>query len=181
VDFVAGIYRFKSDDESYPLRIFPDQNDFWSLDPKTMEPAEPGLIRVAGVPTGFCRLRRQAIEKMMAAMEDKQYYHKSAPEIPCHLLFDIKFEPPPPGEKYGRYAGEDYTFCDLWTSLGENVWLDPEIKLIHIGHKDYPGHLGAWLRNRHKPVEMIDVAKIREVFSHPDYEKLVADTAGIAA
>ena len=39
-----------------------------------------------------------------------------------------------------RYLSEDYTFCRRWQKLGGEIWLDPEIKLNHIGHHVFAGN-----------------------------------------
>lgn len=168
VDIVAGCYRFKSDDENYPFNILANTKEFWTIDPATGNVAEPGVFKVGGVGMGFTRMKRSVIEKMMASREHQKYMHKSAPDFECHCLFDVEY-------RDGHYYGEDYVFCGRWRELGGDIWVDPEIKLTHIGTKDYAGHLGSWLRNKDKQPEMIDAAKVREVFSHPDYGAMMAD------
>jgi hypothetical protein len=44
--------------------------------------------------------------------------------------------------------GEDYAFCRRWTDMGGKVWVNPEIKMGHVGYKTFQGHLGDWLRSR---------------------------------
>ncbi len=36
-------------------------------------------------------------------------------------------------------TGEDFEFCNSWTALGGEIWVDPEQKISHIGEHDYSG------------------------------------------
>lgn len=131
VDFVAGAYRYKRDDEDYPIGWLP----------KDELHAENGLLEVARVPFGFVRLTRAACYRMTAVAADKPFRHRSAPEIQCHAIFDLEY-------RDGTYIGEDFVFCDRWRGQGGKVWLDPELSLTHHGQKSYPGHIGNWLKGR---------------------------------
>ena len=39
-----------------------------------------------------------------------------------------------------RYLSEDYTFCRRWQKIGGNIWLDPDIKLNHVGQYVFSGN-----------------------------------------
>ena len=39
-----------------------------------------------------------------------------------------------------RYLSEDYFFCRLWQQLGGKIWLEPSIKLNHIGSYTFEGN-----------------------------------------
>jgi hypothetical protein len=133
VDFVAGAYRFKRDDEDYPIAWL-EKDELWA-DPET------GLLEVSRVPFGFVRLTRAACYRMTAVAADKPFRHRSAPEIQCHAIFDLEY-------RDGTYIGEDFVFCDRWRAQGGKVWLDPELAITHHGGKAYPGHIGNWLKGR---------------------------------
>ncbi len=38
--------------------------------------------------------------------------------------------------------GEDYLFCDRARAIGYEVWIDPTIKLGHMGVQEYEGDFG---------------------------------------
>jgi hypothetical protein len=40
-----------------------------------------------------------------------------------------------------RYLSEDYAFCRRWQKLGGEIWLDPLVKLDHIGHYTFNGNI----------------------------------------
>jgi hypothetical protein len=44
--------------------------------------------------------------------------------------------------KDGQYIGEDYLFCDRARELGFEVWIDPTIKLGHMGMHEFSGSFG---------------------------------------
>lgn len=139
VDFVAGAYRHKKEDETYPVNWLQTPPEQWT-DEAT------GLIRVADVPMGFARIRKAAVQKMADAYSMRAYRHPSAPELDCRALFEIEYRP-------GGLYGEDFVFCGRWRDLGGTVFLDPELSLTHHGHGDFKGHIGDWIRKKAEEVE----------------------------
>lgn len=181
VDFVAGSYRHKSDDESYPMGWLPDPDGkgLWAVDPVTGEPRDDGLMEVASVPGGFVRITRTVVEQMFAANPDRMYTCRQAPGLMCCCLYELPFVP-----NVGL-VGEDYIFCERWRAIGGKVWLDPTLRLHHSGNKEYLGNLAAWLRNRDAPKgedAEKELRRIRDVFSRPEMIRLFdAATGDIAA
>ena len=53
-----------------------------------------------------------------------------------YLFFDCMHE-----EDTKRYLSEDYAFCRRWQKLGGDVWLDPLVKLDHVGHFTFEGNV----------------------------------------
>jgi len=41
----------------------------------------------------------------------------------------------------GKWYGDDYGFCKLWTDLGQRLWIIPNVTLTHSGSKVYEGNL----------------------------------------
>jgi len=132
-DFVGGAYRFKTDEEIYPV--------MWEPGPlrgiKTGEAT--ALLEVASLPGGFLSLSRVVFERLSAAHPDRAYQHfgKTA-----HAYFQMPFHD-------GWLYGEDSYFCKEWREIGGQVFLDPELALTHWEfNKPYPGHIGNWLKSR---------------------------------
>jgi hypothetical protein len=134
VDFVAGVYRHRKDPEGYAVRWIAERPELWA-DPKT------GLLEVEGVPAGFLRVSRAALEKMVAAHPGQRFVDRHAPNGEAWALFDNIHE----GEEYW---GEDFSFCRRWREIGGKVWLDPELELHHVGFKAFSGKIGDWLKGR---------------------------------
>ena len=131
VDMVAGIYAQRKDPINYCVK--------WKNKPELW--AENGLLEVDGVPAGFMKLSRNQLEKMVEQYPDSEFYVETAPNQKCWALFA--------DYRIGKHKmGEDYSFCKRWTDIGGKVWIDPEIKMGHIGYKTFNGHLGDYLRDR---------------------------------
>lgn len=133
VDMVAGIYPQRKDPINYCVK-WKGTGELWA-DPAT------GLLEVDGVPAGFMKLSRKQLEAMVEQYPDTEFYVENAPDQKAWALFcDYRI---------GKHKmGEDYAFCRRWTDMGGKVWIDPEIKMGHIGNKTFVGHLGDWLRSR---------------------------------
>lgn len=93
-----------------------------------------GNVEVARVGTGFMRIDRRVFAAMIAA--HPEWKRRGAPEMPAAEK-----------ESYYRFfafgedeeLGEDYVFCDRWTALGGKIWIDPSLRLSHVGEKAYTG------------------------------------------
>lgn len=133
VDFVGGAYRFKMDEEKYPVGFLPN--------PKLMGLVieDKPLIEVQTLPGGFLSLSRNVFEKLKAAHPEREYEHFGRK---AHCFFQMPFA-------HGILCGEDSYFCLEWAALGEKVYLDAELTLIHWDfNTPYAGHIGNWLRTK---------------------------------
>ena len=127
-DIVAGVYRRKSWEISYPFRF---EGDVLKAD-------DDGLIRegILSVPTGFLRLSRKLIEHMADHFIAKGY---KSPEtagevVPC--MFERRTIN---GE---RHSG-DVAFCVAARELGYPIYVDPMLALSHAGEVQFKGMLAA--------------------------------------
>jgi hypothetical protein len=144
VDFVGGAYRFKLDQENYPVGWIAEQKELWAN--------EHGLLEVASLPGGFLSLSRKVFESFKSAYPGREYEHfgKSA-----FCFFQMIFQ-------NGNLYGEDSFFCKEWRDCGGQVWLDPEIKLTHWDfNRPFVGHIGDWLKNR--PIETQQLQQLEEL------------------
>lgn len=125
-EFVGGAYRYKADEEDYPVAWIP-KPEIWS--------DANGFIEVKALPGGFLCLQRSVFEKLKAHWPEREYHFYGTT---YHAFFHC-----PPGN------GEDGAFCVDWGTIGGKVWLDPSLTLSHCeGGKKYTGHIGNWLRSR---------------------------------
>ena len=107
--------------------------------PKVM--TEKGLIKLKDAATGFMLIKREVFERMIAHYPEL-YFQNDLNLDPEHekwtyLFFDVMHE-----KETQRYLSEDYAFCRRWQAMGGEVWLDPLVKLDHIGHYTFSGNVG---------------------------------------
>ena len=93
-----------------------------------------GLIAVERVGTGFMRIRRDCLEKMVAAHPALRMARDG-----LSALFDTSIVD-------GQFIGEDFTFCDRWRAIGGQVLIDPAINLSHHGAAAYDEPLLKYLQ-----------------------------------
>jgi glycosyltransferase involved in cell wall biosynthesis len=128
-DVVAGLYRFKKDDEEYM--------GAWSpLSDGTPPLREDGCIRATRVPAGFLKVTRAAVERFMRAYPHLCY---GSPISPAVDLFNH-------GAHEGVWWGEDYAFSRNWLACGGEIAVVPDLTLTHhSADRAYPGNLHEFL------------------------------------
>lgn len=134
---------------AYPKKTLPIQYaiNFKILDPsKNLLNVKEGLVEVLDASTGFFMIKREVIEKMIVAHPELHLKNDSSidPSLNkhCYALFDTSLDP-----MDNRYLSEDYTFCRRWQKLGGQIWLDPTIKLNHVGSYTFEGDVSKILGN----------------------------------
>lgn len=127
-DVVAGLYRFKKDDEEYMGAIDCDVVGRPVL-------RDGGCIRANRVPAGFLKVTREGVARFMRAYPELQYGDPIAPHID---LFNH-------GAHKGVWWGEDYAFSRNWLDAGGDLWVAPDLSLTHHGDKPYPGNFHEFL------------------------------------
>lgn len=128
-DIVAGIYPLKSEDEDYPVAPFPGER--WS--------DKDGLVEVAGVPTGFLKIRRSVLEKLYPTVP----HHRSKEDGYGRMMIPVLFERSLNGNSR---RGGDYEFCRKAREAGFKIYVDPSMQLGHEGKKLFHGCLGHFWR-----------------------------------
>lgn len=132
VDFVGGAYRFKLQQENYPVG--------WNEEIKELRANAFGLLEVNSIPGGFMALSKAVFEAIKQAHPGREYEHLGK-TVFCY--FQMPF-------KNGHLCGEDSHFCMEWRETGGKVYLDPELMLTHWNFSPVPftGHIGNWLKSR---------------------------------
>lgn len=93
-----------------------------------------GLVRAKRVATAFMMIKRKVIEDLVEKNPQWRYYDHMR-ERNLTAVFDFQV-------KDNNYVGEDYLFCDRAREIGYEVWIDPTIKLGHMGTIEYAGDFG---------------------------------------
>lgn len=124
-DVVAGLYRFKKDEEEYMGALCTH------ADGRPMGRESDGALNADRVPAGFLKITKEAVDKFIAAYPELLYGHRFAPAVD---LFNH-------GAHDWVWYGEDYSFSRRWRAMGEPMWVVPDLNLTHHGaDKAYPGN-----------------------------------------
>ena len=109
-----------------------------------------GLVRAKRVATAFMCIRKEVFEKLLEAHPEWYYYDERMTDGKLYSFFDFLSTP-------GGYIGEDYLFCDRAREQGFEVWIDPTIKLGHVGYEEFMGCFGeGWLYPRMEAAQKIE-------------------------
>ena len=124
---VAGVPRTRSTDKVYIANMDYDENNALSMN-------SMGLVRARRVATAFMMVRRDVFTTLIDAHPEWTYNDaRSDRDVSC--VFDFLMTPE-------GYIGEDFLFCDRAREAGYEVWVDPTIKLGHMGVQEYDGDYG---------------------------------------
>jgi hypothetical protein len=94
-----------------------------------------GLVRAKRVATAFMMVRKEVFESLRDAHPEWVYHDEKNKGDTTICFFDFAL-------KDGQYIGEDYLFCDRAREQGFEVWIDPTIKLGHMGVHEFEGSFG---------------------------------------
>lgn len=127
-DVVGGTYRKKVDDyEDYVVK---------ALDlPPTID-TRTGLMKVAGLGTGFLKLSKKAFRHLWEKAEP-YLDHKGKNS---RMIFDIAIQ-------NGVMVSEDILMCQRLIAGGFDIWLDPRMCCNHTGPKKFQGNFIEWLKH----------------------------------
>jgi hypothetical protein len=128
-DVVAGVYRFKRDEEEYMGRLFPDANGRPIV-------RSDGAVKAFCIPAGFLKITRAGINRFIEMYPELCYGEKCFPHID---LFNH-------GAHKGVWYGEDYAFSRNWVEKCGDIWIVPDLNLNHhSADKEYPGNFHQFL------------------------------------
>lgn len=144
-DIVAGVYPRRADEQPFPVKPLPGER--WS--------DTDGLVEVAGVPTGFLKVRRGVFETLSGAAA----HHRSSDDAPGRRTIPIIFERALNGDSR---VGGDIEFCRKARAAGFKVYVDPMMELGHQGTKLYQGSLGTWWRRHVAVPEGLSAIRAKE-------------------
>ena len=95
------------------------------------------LTQVKHVATGFMMIQRNVIEKMTTSYHSTKYtddinFLNPDENKYAYALFDC-------GVVDDHYLSEDWMFCNRWTLINGEIWIDISINLTHTGIHDFKG------------------------------------------
>jgi hypothetical protein len=119
-DVIGGLYPMKSLPVKWCVNGIPgaDEND------------PSGLVEVTKTGTGFLLMKRHVFEKLNQHPAVKPFTNDIGldPALNVHMktYFDTAV-------REGRYYSEDWTFCENWRDLGNQIFVDKRVLLKHTG------------------------------------------------
>jgi len=125
---VAGIPVARKKGQVYFSTLDTDEDNSIFMD-------KMGLVRAKRVATAFMMIRKEVFESLRDAHPEWVYYDEKKEGDKTVCFFDFAL-------KDGQYIGEDYLFCDRAREQGFEVWIDPTIKLGHMGVHEFEGSFG---------------------------------------
>lgn len=126
VDIVGGAYPYRRDPIGFPIKL--NDSNIQDRDEKT------GLMKVAGLPAGFLKISRHALETIMARFPDHWHHEHTVAQGKAWRFFEFIV-------RDHKLYGEDFAFCALAREAGFDIWCDPDITLNHVGPKVFTGNL----------------------------------------
>lgn len=120
-DIISGAYPLKADPPRFVVN-YPE--------PDTYEVNRLGNVRIKSLAMGFTICKREVIEKI-AATKETLHDELSGADYPDFFRVGRRAN--------GGPIGEDIAFFEDAAELGFKAWLDPSVKLAHIGLKEYQG------------------------------------------
>lgn len=130
-EFIAAAGNLKTEKPKYACQNYTDEIGHPIV--------ENGLIKALWVGGAFTLHKRSVFEKMI-----KEYAH-----LKC-LNNDVEHD------KYGysfyhtrqtrkEYVTEDKAFCELWSNIGGEIWIYPDMNFTHFGYKEFKGNFHEYL------------------------------------
>lgn len=143
-DFVGGVYPRKTINWGSVARAAKadkaDPQDwacsylFNAVGMEGNEADEDGLIEVTHAATGFLLLKRKVFETL-APLTPTYEDVVQGNSVTGHDFFKVGV-----GDN-GKYTSEDYWFCNSWRKAGGRIYVNPYLRLGHIGTHTFNGNL----------------------------------------
>jgi hypothetical protein len=111
----------------------------WEVDKDERPVVRPdGTLSGFGIPAGFLKVTRAAVERFKEAYPELIF----GPKSEYVDLFNH-------GAHKGLWWGEDFAFARRWRDLGGDVVLMPNLNITHhLPDKAFPGNLHTFLRSQ---------------------------------
>lgn len=118
---VAGAYEARKEGKIYIVSL--------NGDGKNLHVDERGLIEAKRVATGFMMIHRNTFQTLKDLHPEWEHKDTNSDNM-LWGYFDFKLT-------RAGYIGEDFLFCDRVRDAGLSVWIDPTIKLGHMGVHEF--------------------------------------------
>lgn len=126
-DVAAIAYPKKMDNTQFA--VTPIAGPIWS--------DKDGLIRVSSVGTGFMKIKRHVLQTMF---DEAPKFKTGEADIDCAEVFRRSVS-------NGKRVSGDVDFCYRWRAKGGHIYVDPEVRIGHVGANIWRHTYGSYLRN----------------------------------
>lgn len=104
-----------------------------------------GALEIFDAGTGFMLIKREAFTKLIEKYPHLKYSDDTGSlseeeKKSTYAFFNSYIDP-----HLNRFLSEDYGFCRYWQDIGGKVWVDPTIKLSHLGRIEFEGTMITYL------------------------------------
>jgi hypothetical protein len=104
-----------------------------------------GALEIFDAGTGFMLIKREAFAKLIEKYPHLKYNDDTGSlneeeRKLTYAFFNSYIDP-----HLNRFLSEDYGFCRYWQDIGGKVWVDPTIKLSHLGRIEFEGTMITYL------------------------------------
>jgi len=108
-----------------------------------------GLIEVYDAGTGFMLIKREAFMRLIDAYPELKFIDDGGALSGDDANYSYAFFNSYIDEN-GRFLSEDYGFCRYWQKIGGQIFVEPTIRLTHVGKLKFQGALMNSLRRSDK-------------------------------
>jgi glycosyltransferase involved in cell wall biosynthesis len=103
------------------------------------------LIEARVLAGGFLRIKRNVLERFRDHYKDMWYEEPSTdPEEPQHRYTQYFGA----GKIGDQFYGEDHWFAHYLREMGVQMFIYPNVDIVHWGYKDFSGNYDRWLRDQ---------------------------------
>lgn len=128
-DVVAGVYRFKREQEEYMGALLPDAFH-------KPQVREDGAVKAFCVPAGFLKVTKAGVNRFIEHYPELCYGERHAPHVDLFNHGAHKFV----------WYGEDYAFSRNWLDMGGEIWVVPDLDINHHTPTEaFPGNFHRYL------------------------------------
>lgn len=128
-DVVGGVYPYRREGSGNNMPVL--------MLPGEQKPDSQGLIEVAGLPTGFMRIKRHVLEAL--AEDADKFWKRTDRRAQIPILFERTYIE-------GTRLGGDLNFCRKWMHKGGKIHAATDIRLGHVAKTILYDSLGAAMR-----------------------------------
>ena len=112
-----------------------------------------GAIEIFDAGTGFMLLKREVFTKLIEAYPHLKYNDDTGSLNDEERKWTYAFFNSYIDTHLNRFLSEDYGFCRYYQDIGGKVWVDPAIKMTHLGRMKYEGTMMSFLESNASFVE----------------------------